>query len=181
MNAKSFIIILICVVNIVSTANSQESWIRFQPLDMPLTLALPGVPKYESQEVLTDIGQVLNSTYVLEMPKEHPNFLYMVTQVVYPEGIFDEEEEITSEMLDEAIISLAAAHKCEPVYQREDRVDGADGRLFRLMDKDHKMVVKGRLCIWNGQMLAVQVFSYADRSLNETMDRVLDSFHLKKQ
>lgn len=164
--------------------DAQQEWITFQADDnLPFSIEVPAVMGMKNKTITTQIGDLSNTTYALERNEdESPNFLYMVTMIDYPQGVFDPDSiELIDTYLTEAISSLADGVNGEVLYQTDIKEDkNGRGKLFRLRYDEEYMIIKGKTFIKNDVFITVQVYTTKDKSLNDEMDVFLDSFEIRE-
>lgn len=165
---------------IVNTAISQHDFVKYRDLQDRFEIAVPGDFKYTEKTIITPIGNVTNESLSLETEKSHPNTLYMLNIVTYPEAIYDFDSlESMEESLLNALNDVARVNH-SPVIYKEISYDqkGLPTIIFRLMDKKKVQSIKGIIKLKPDQMYAALVYSSVDRSLNELADIYLKSLKI---
>lgn len=157
---------------------AQQDFIKFEDLTKRFEVAAPGNFKYSDKTIVTPVGYVRNENLSLEKDKDHPNSLYIVNIVTYPEAVFDFDSiEVLEEVLFNSIEDIAKKNGSSVVY-KEISYDsqGLPTAVYRLMDKQKIQSIKGVLKLLPDHMYGAQVYAFTERSLNEFGDKFLNSF-----
>ncbi len=165
---------------IVNTAISQQDFVKYRDLQDRFEISVPGDFKYTVKNIITPIGNVTNESLSLETDRSHPNTLYVLNVVTYPEAIYDFDSlESMEESLLNALNDVARVNH-SPVIYKEISYDpqGLPTIIFRLMDKKKVQSIKGIIKLKPDQMYAALVYSSVERSLNELADIYLKSLKI---
>ena len=156
----------------------QTEWKYFSPTDSSFTVLLPGQPMQKTKQLHTALGMLPFTNYSYAIEKYEDNFLYSINVVTYPDLNFEEDSiQFNETVMKASVEALSVNLKCEVVYVQTKLLDDENGMVFRLMDNLSGQVVKGQIGIKNDKMYTLTVFTMKDKSLNDNMDKFLDSFH----
>lgn len=173
-----FTVLLISLT--ILEGKAQDDFIVFHDLTGRFEIAAPGNFKYSEKSIVTPVGMVMNESLSLEKAKDHPNSLYAVNIITYPEEVFDFDSlEVLEEVLLNSVEDIAMKNKSSIIY-KEISYDpqGLPMVVYRLMDKKKIQSIKGILKLLPDQMYGAQVYAPTERSLNELGDKFLDSFKI---
>ncbi len=171
-----FIIIFLTNTNIIC----QKSWQRYNAPDESFTVNCPGgMLKYKEKHTITEVGKLLNKAYYINMDKNHPNFLYMVTSVQYPEGTFiNDTTNIAESYLKNTAYSLQESTGCKSQYERIDIESEIPNMVMRLYDAKTETAIKAKIYLYKDVLYILQVYTNHDNKLNDFIDKFLNSFKL---
>jgi hypothetical protein len=176
---NNFYSTLIIIFSFV-TAQSQNNWISFRPIEGDFQVNFPGLPDTKEKDLHTEIGVLKTTSYNVKLDqKSSTNFLYSVNLVVYPDETFNEDSiEYNHLVMQNSVSELSRLLKCSIVYISEQSLNNKPALTFRLMDELSGQVVKGVVVRNLDTIYTVNVFTMKDKSLNDDIDKFLSSFSL---
>jgi hypothetical protein len=168
-----FMAIMVLWQNFVT---GQEAWKRFSPPDEKFSILVPCEMQYGEKSLLTDVGRLTTKTWMCQPTDDHPNKLYILSYVDYPDDTFHPDSTEIAESLFEITISqnikdLGGAL----LYQTDISKDNLPGKLYRVSYNNNKAVMKSVIFLIGDRFCALQVYTLTPRSLNPEMDVFLDS------
>jgi hypothetical protein len=173
--------VLVCISILFSLhVNAQDLWKKYRAPDNSFSISCPGgVMSYSEKDVETGVGRLNNKVHFLNMDKEHPNFLYMVTSVDYPEGTFNSDSlDLMVEYFKEASLSLEQTTGCKLQYKLIEVYDEIPNMILRLSDETSGTGIKAKMFIKGDVLYTVQAFTTNANQLNDFIDDFINSFHI---
>lgn len=157
----------------------QSEWKKFLPLDGKFQILFPAQPEIRSRDLNTELGMLKSYNYSVKTDKDHPNFLYSVNVVEYPENTFHQDSLLLiDDVLYETILNLSEKLKCKITYENEIMINSESrSKIFRLTDDLSGQVVKGIVVLKDNVLYTVNVFTMKEKSLNQFMDKFINSFN----
>ncbi|MBK8633408.1 MAG: hypothetical protein IPN72_07515 [Saprospiraceae bacterium] len=175
----NFFIFVFLVVSVI-TGYGQTDFILFSDLQERFEVKAPGHFKYLEKIIPTVVGDVVNENFSLQKT-DHPNTLYTVNVVTYPDAVIDyDSTEVNEEFLLNTLASIAEKNNCQVVYK--DILASQEGlpmMVYKLVDKVTKQSIKGVVKLQPNRIYTAQVYSPTGSSLNELIDIFLNSFVVK--
>lgn len=145
---------------------------QFQILQ-PATFA----EKYANIE--TEIGDMEVFTYYCEPPLEDPNYLYLINFMQYPEGsLHHDSTAMVSSLFKESLDESISGMNGRLLYEVEQSLQQYPAHLSRGEFNDGQNIVKSKMIVCENRFYFIQVFTSKEHSLNDRMDKFLDSFKL---
>lgn len=172
------LVVLVAVSLSASTLLAQEEeWLPFRSLDNSFEVTFPGAPKYNTKEVLTNLGNVTTTNYSVVFDPDKINYLYNLNYIDYPEGLIHlDSTSLITELFHSSVEQLASSMNHEILYEGEAYEQGVPTYSFRLIDREKNLSVKGKCYIAGDRFYNLSVHTANPNSLNELMDKYLDSF-----
>ncbi len=157
----------------------QDAWSVYKSPENDFEVNMPGLPSIKNKDLHVEIGTLKHTSYNLKMDPKDKNFLYSIHKVTYPESTFNNDSiELNYIILTESIKSMSELLKCKIVYVNNDVYEGNLCNKFRLTDDLSGQVVKGVTIMNNDRIYTLMSYTMLDRSLNDDIDKFLNSFHL---
>jgi hypothetical protein len=159
---------------------SQDTWKVFKAVDGDFSVLVPADMNSHTDTIQTSVGAVLNKTYFVNQVEGDPNFLYAIQCNYYPIGSFPADStELIDEFLKESLISISEVTKTGIVYKSERSFQSKyKSYIARLANNETGMSVKTFLVIVDDAFYSLQVYTANDKSLNDNIDKFLDSFKI---
>lgn len=159
----------------------QDHWITFTPKGQNFEVMVPGVMTNGEKKILTEIGSLHAVTWLYQGQKDDANYLYSVSYVDYPEGSFDRDStDLIQAFFEAGMETHIQDLKGELIYKSASNLDFYPGLLYRARYNDGKAIVKSRMLLVHDRFYALQVYTLVESSLNNDMNRFLESFRLIK-
>lgn len=159
----------------------QDNWIEFKSLDDQYELLFPDAPNYKEKEVLTNLGNITTQNFSVVFDKDQINYLYSLNIVDYPEGTFHPDStELINLLFENSVTQLAEDTHHEVLYMSDHVEQGVPSFNYRLTDKNKGLAVKGKAFLVGDRFYNLNVHTANPNSLNEFMDRFIDSFLLRQ-
>lgn len=172
--------ILTSIIIVVSTLSGQN-WVKFSPDGQPFEILCPGTMQIGEKKLLTEVGEVHPVTWVYQGKENESNYIYSISYVDYPDGTFHPDSIV---LIDELFRVSLESHmmdlKGELVYKTSSDYYSYPGMMYRVSYNKNRAVVKSRMIMAGDRFYALQVYTISEKSLNEDMDRFLNSFEIKK-
>ena len=130
----------------------------------------------KKKEAMTDVGNLNVVSFGLTPKSENPNRIYQLIIIDYPEGTFHPDSiDLKEETIDQFIFQSAQEEHSELIYEEEIFTNGMQMRQWRIHNNE-ELSIKSRLAITGDRVYILQVMSDITKSLNEDIDKFLDSF-----
>lgn len=179
---KQYILTLLFLICTLDMVCGQQDWTYFQPKDQSFELSVPCDLSAGEKKIVTDIGEMHPFTWACSGTEGDPNYLYMVSYVDYPTGTLHADSvELMKTLLDESMDALLKDIHASLDYKADSPYGHHNGIIFRAMIDKNKVVVKCRMLIVDDRFYAIQVYTPMDKSLNDDINRYLNSFRLKEK
>jgi hypothetical protein len=160
-------------------AYGQDVWQVNRASDQSCEWLAPGRMRDGMKRIPTVLGEIPQITWVYQPEKEHPNYLYMVSWIDYPVGTFSTDSiQLIQELFSETVSSLVEDIKGELVYGSVQEDAARPAYIFRAALHDGNHVVKGRMMLDKDRFYMMQVYTFKDKSLNNDIDRFLQSLRI---
>lgn len=172
-------IILILTLLIAQFTFAQQ-W--FQYTNDLFEVKFPGEPKLRSKDLNTEIGMLKSHNLSYQsIENKDPNFLYSINIVEYDEGIIDtNDKSLLDSMYIATVEMLESTLKCKLEYKSNVDFYNNPALIARMSDKQSGQVVKCKLFFYDEKLFTLMVFTFQNTSLNDDIDKFLDSFYFKK-
>lgn len=165
--------LFICNQNLLP---GQEGWKRFAPTEEKFKILAPCEMQYGEKSLLTDVGKLTTKTWMCQPSEDHPNQLYILSYVDYPEGTFHQDStELIESLFDITISQNVRDLGGELLYQTEISKHKHPGKLYRVSYNKNRMVLKSVIYLVGDRFYALQAYAITPRSMNQEMDIFLDS------
>lgn len=179
---KAFFTQLILIYCLLVGANlmGQDSWQIYKSPDGSFQVSCPGgLLQVKEQSTITGVGKLTNRAYYINMDKDHPNFLYMITSVHYPSGTFNQDSlELIGDFLKSTSLSLQESTGCRIQYELVNLEDEYPNMIMRLHDDESRTGIKAKIYIKNNVLYTLQAYTTSDNKLNDFLDKFINSFQL---
>ena len=154
---------------------SQNTWNKYLLGDKNTYISFPNPPKENRKDLHTQLGVLPSHSLTFSPATSDPNFLYSGQWVAYPQNTFPADStELISLTLHETIAALSENLKCKIVYESEAD-DTQNMKIFRLEDAVSRQTVKGKIVLFEDQMIMLTVYTTIEKSLNDNIDLFLHS------
>lgn len=140
----------------------------------------PGEFEEKFQQIETDIGMMDVSTYYHQPVEKDPkNFLYIINYIEYPKGALHHDsllivEDLFAKSFEEFNFSVDG----KVIYQTPFLDESPPSAIFRVEYDEGYKVVKAKMLVHENKFYFIQVFTTKPHSLNNGIDKFLDSFSL---
>lgn len=160
---------------------AQADFILFKDLQDRFEVRAPGHFDFVEKAIPTQIGEVINENFSLQKT-DHPNTLYSINILSYPDQIVDFDSlDLMEELMLNTLNNIAISNNAYIVYKDLGYEDeGTPIMTYRLMDKKKTQSIKGVIKLRPQTIYNAQVYAPIVKSLNEFTDIFLDSFVLKQ-
>lgn len=160
---------------------SAQDWVKFSPPGQPFEILCPGQMKNAEKKLLTEVGEMHPVTWVYQGNENESNYIYSISYVDYPEGTFHADSiELIDEFFKVSMDSHIKDLHGELVYTTPDNYYSFPGLLYRVSYNKNKAVAKSRMILAGDRFYALQVYTISEKSLNQDIDKFLNSFEIKK-
>ena len=175
---KSSILIVGALLFIVNQIFSQSNWATYTPPGKDFSIICPGgVMKYETKSIITGIGPLNNHVHYLDLPSDHPNFLYSINIVNYPEGSFDTDStDIVDDLFETSVSALSESTGCKINYSQKSLLEDIPYVIVRLSDEKSNTSIKAKVLLKNDSVYSLMVYTLHDNKLNDFIDKFINSF-----
>jgi hypothetical protein len=158
------------------SVTGQEAWKPFSPPDEKFSILVPCGMEYGEKSLLTDVGRLTAKTWMCQPADDHPNKLYILSYVNYPDGTFHPDSiEIAASLFEITINQNVKDLGGTLLYETDISKDSHRGKLYRVSYNNNKAVMKSVIFLSGDRFYALQVYALTPRSLNPEMDVFLDS------
>jgi hypothetical protein len=156
-----------------------QSWSIFKDPDQIFEIEIPGEIEQKEKRILTGIDTIDVYSYVVDRSEEkEPNFLYLVNVADYPEGTFPPDSiQLIEDFLEASVESLVLNLGGNLDYTVSHSLL-SDALLLRISQEDKNTIIKAVVLLSKDRFFTLQVFTHKQYSLNEDVDRFLNSFAL---
>ncbi len=170
-------IALLCLFSVQITF--AQEWQVFHSSDNLFSVSCPGgIMNFNEKKINSSVGVLENQVYYLDL-EDHPNHLYMISLVKYPEGALEKDSiGRIEEFLIESCESLALNTGYTIKYRDTQMENTPYYAMMRMYNKDKKDGVKVKALVNNDILYIVQVYSNHPNQLNDFMERFIQSFKL---
>lgn len=136
--------------------------------------------KYE--KIDTDLGNIEVFTYYYQPDGNiNPNFLYLINYFQYPDAILNQDSMETVmnlfEQTNEESITVNQGSLIYESHLEEEKYPTFISRIEN--NKGH--VIKNKMLVFENRFYFLQVYTLKENSLNQEMDRFLDSFRILEE
>ncbi|WP_235298293.1 hypothetical protein [Portibacter marinus] len=161
----------------LTIANGQE-WKIFNSEEGEFSVMSPGMMEKKRAFLTTEIGEIELNTLYYHQTDTSGNFLYLINFYELPEETIPPDStdlamEFLLNTMDQAVSDIGG----DVQYNKEISLGKHPGLLWR--SKSEKQIVKSRAYVINNKFYMLQVFSIPRKSLNNDVDRFLESFTLR--
>jgi hypothetical protein len=174
---------IICFLWLIVASNissAQQEWRSFTPKGERFEILVPGEMKSGEKKLLTEIGEIHPITWIYEGKSDENNNLYMISYVDYPESMFHEDSlALIKEFLEVSMETHIEDLKGDLVYKSDAPYGLFPGIIYRASYNSNKHVVKSRMILIGNRFYALQVYTTSEKSLNNDMNRFLESFRAR--
>jgi hypothetical protein len=158
---------------------SQSNWKTFTDVFETFSFQIPGEVSIAQDKFTTSIGEIEVITYQCKGDSEDSNLSYVLQEYDYPENYFPQDSQaLIKRVLDTSSEEIANKMKGKIDYSRSIELNGYHGILFRITNKESKIVMKSKTYIIDGTYYSLQVYTKVENSLNDEIDFFLDSFRI---
>jgi len=173
------ILLLFLGLSLVSWA-SVDNWKPFKDYDGRFSVLAPGELEKRTTEIETDIGTVIYNSFIYQaQDEEEENLVYMVSYCDYPEyTIHSDSTELIESFFGTTVESSVESVQGELIYATDINLGTYPGKHWRVNYNDNKAVIKTKAYVVGQRYYSVQAITYKYKSLNQDMDKFLDSFQL---
>lgn len=159
-----------------------QKWVKFSPKGQPFEILCPGEMKNGEKKLITEIGEIHPVTWVYQGMENENNYIYSISYVDYPEGTFHPDStELINEFFKVSMDTHIKDIKGELVYKAPANYYSYPGVMYRASYNQNRAVAKSRMIMAGDRFYALQVYTISEKSLNEDMDRFLNSFEIKRR
>jgi hypothetical protein len=160
--------------------SGQSDWRLFEPIDQNFSVNCPGgLMEYTSKSFITGIGEMTNQAYFLNMKGDHPNFLYLINIVEYPEQSFPKDSiRLIEELLSTTAEAMSESTGCQIMYQQTEMNDEVPFLILRLHDKESNTSIKSKVFVIHDRLYTLQVYTSHENKLNDFVDKFIKSFRV---
>ena len=157
-------------------------WIEYSSKYSDFTVSVPSTMDHKEDLFLTDMGKIEFHSYRCEPGNEDRNALYMLHHYSYPDSLLSLDttgliDELFQATIEESVNNLLGTLD----YSTEISYKDHPGILYRIKYNKGKAVVKSKAYVIGDEFYVLQVFATTDNSINDTMDKYLDSFRIESQ
>lgn len=154
-----------------------QEWQRYK--SDSFEIFLPKLPEKRTKNLYTGLGMLKTVNYSVKPEAADANFFYSINIVEYPSELISlDSTDLIDTMMVAHVNELSATLKSKIIYATESNYQGRPSYLFRLMDDLSGQVVKGRVVFAYDRMYSFMVFTLKDKSLNDNIDKFLDSLRI---
>lgn len=179
-HVKSVVMAMICFCTNFSAISQDNDWFYHKSKELSFNISTPCELEHKVKEVISDFGQMDVHSYYCQSDASDPNELYMITYTDYPPESFPSDStDLIKEFYDQSIDQIRAQLGGELYYSSEQQINGKSGMIARITYNTGQTTCKAFVCLVENRFYAVQVFSKIESSLNDQMDRYINSFRTK--
>lgn len=156
-----------------------QEWQRYSTDEGFFRIDIPGKFVHNVESHQTDLGEFEVHSYIYKALEEDLNFLYLVNYFDYPENTFPIDSTIRiNDLLVESIAQSAEDLGGKVIYSADIAQNYFPAKISRIEYADQQAVVKSKIVLARDRFYSVQVYSTIEKSLNDDIDRFLDSFQI---
>lgn len=176
---KNFIIILMLLIPAVGLT---QEWQRYHAPDGSFRIDLPGAFVHNLESHITDLGDFEVNSFIYKAKDDDLNFLYLVNYFDYPENTFPQDSfAYINELLSQSVEQSAEDLNGKLIYSADIEQNYFPAKISRIEYAEQQAVVKSKMVLASNRFYSVQVYSTIEKSLNDDIDRFLDSFEILDQ
>lgn len=170
-----FLSVIICFFSF-----TQTDWKRFTSYEGKFSVLSPAELQEKVNNIETEVGTMAyHSFFYQPIEKEPENFIYMISYVDYPEAAFHPDStEVINDFFETTIAGAVESLNGELRYSNEVSLNDNPGRIWRIDYINGEAVMKTKAFLAGNRYYSIQVASHKDKSLNNDMDKFLDSFKI---
>ena len=155
-------------------------WVEYSSKFSDFTIDVPVEMDHKEDLFLTEMGQIEFHSYRCQPDKNDRNALYMLHHYSYPDSLLSKDTTGLIQDLFEATIEESVSNLLGTLdYSTEISYNDHPGILYRIKYNNGRAVVKSKAYAIGDEFYVLQVFATTDNSINDTMDRYLDSFRIE--
>jgi hypothetical protein len=159
--------------------HAQDQWQVNRATDKSCEWLAPGKMKDGMKRIPTVLGEIPQITWVYQPEDNHPNYLYLVSWIDYPSGTFSLDSiHVIHQLFEVSANTLVNDLKGELVYGTAQYDHSKPSYVFRVSFREGNQVVKGKMLLHNDRFYMMQVYTLKDNSLNNDIDRFLQSIRM---
>jgi len=164
-----------------NNVSGQSKWSTYHSPKNDFSILCPGgIMKYESKTVITSIGPLINQVHYLDLPADHPNFLYTINVINYPEGSINKDSiEVIDELFDTTVESMSESTGCKISYSQKSLQEDIPYVIVRLMDQKSNTSIKSKVFLIEDSVYSLQVYTMHDNKLNDFIDKFINAFQVQ--
>jgi hypothetical protein len=156
-----------------------QDWVKLTDLEERFNIQFPQHPIYKIQEFKNQQGNVVNESYSVANLTDHPNQGYALNILSYDHDLVDlSNQEDIEELLTNTSLDLAQINRMKISYSKINYQEDS-GKPYldlRAVSKNEKQVLRSRIWLSKRRMVTLQVYSTGVNSLNEFIDKFIQSY-----
>lgn len=167
------------VLFLFATDLSAQRWQPYDNATGRFSVLIPGEFEERVTYQETDIGFMTIYHHVLRSTDSSDNLVYMVTWYDFPDNVIHSDsvhllEEFFRVTVDEAVRSVRG----ELLYQNTMPYQNLPGWQWRINYLQDQATIRTRVILDGNRYYAIQTVAFAQKSLNNSVNRFMDSFRL---
>jgi len=171
---SSITLFLLCLISIL-----QPDYDVYTNTSAQFSVMKPGLYKEKYANIETKIGDMEVYTYYCEPPAEHPNYLYLINYIQYPEeALHHDSLDMVTELFAQSLEESRVGMEAKLLYQVQQSDNQYPTQLSRMEFNQGQHTVKSKMMVAENRFYFIQVFTIKEYSLNDDIDLFLNSFKL---
>ncbi len=162
----------------ILTYVSLLNWEVFNSVEGNFSILAPANLEENIQVIPSDLGQIEYVTYSCHFKDpSFSNFAYVISYATYPDGMIPADSvHILDDFLNNSMEASAESLKGQIVYVESASQQSVNGLIGRIEYDEGQAVMKTKVFFKDNRYYSLQVFSAAAKSLNNDIDKFLESF-----
>lgn len=174
MNATIQLFFTLALLLFSSQLIAQE-WEHVKYDTIGFSISSPDLLVQNEQEAITELGKMKVISFGLS-PKNDDNLLYQLIVISYPEGSIDEDSlDFKNALLLDLVDQSVSESNGELIYTEEIELQSRMGVQWRVHSESN-LSIKSKALIDDNRVFIIQVMTRKEKSLNENINRFIDSF-----
>lgn len=157
----------------------QNQWKIYKNENPEFSILVPGKVEQKEKIIITDIGETLiNSIYSKSSTDSTDNYLYIINYYSIDRNlIFSDSFDIKQYMTNMAN-NICDKSKSKMIYSQYQDNSSYNSLIYRCENESIDQALKGKIIFHDDTIFSLQVFTTKQYSLNQNIDKFLNSFRL---
>lgn len=173
-------ILIFSVLSILFLSFTVEGWNKYRSVDGRFKVLVKGIFVERTVKIqTTGFGEIEAHHFSHQPEKGSDNLLYTIFYYDLPEGsLHSDSTEAVASFLDNTIEQSIASVNGTLLYENDVYLQGFSGRSWRVHFADNSAIIRTKAFLVNNRFYTIQIVTFADKSINGSIDTFMDSFYL---